>query len=98
MKILATALLLCGSLVFAQAPNKDTKKSAPAAKVEKAKAEPKATKPETAGTLVGSKDGKTFHKSDCKHAAKIKAENKVTYANRAEAEKSGAKPCKVCKP
>ncbi len=92
MKLIATALLLAGTLAFAQAP-KEPKKPAPAAK-----AEAKPAPAPTAGGFVGNKDSKTLHKADCKLAAKMKAENKVTFATKAEAEKAGYKPCKVCKP
>ena len=51
-----------------------------------------------AGGFLGNKDSKTLHKADCKAAAKIKAANKVSFADKAEAEKAGFKACKVCKP
>ena len=89
MKLLVTAFLLAGSLAFAQAPAKDAKKPAPAAKAE--------AKP-AAGGFVGNKDSKTLHRAGCKMAAKLKPENKVTFATKAEAEKAGFKACKVCKP
>jgi len=100
MKLLATALLLASTLAFAQAPVKDAKKAAPApAKVAPAPA-PKvdAKAAPAAGAILGNKDSKTFHKADCKMAAKMKAENKTTFASKAEAEKAGFKACKVCKP
>lgn len=106
MKSLTLALLFCSALVLplqAQAP-KDTKKPAtpPAKAAEPAKpaakpAEPAKAAPAAAG-LVGNKDSKTFHKADCQHAGKMKAENKVALASKAEAEKQGYKACKVCKP
>ncbi len=89
----AIALLLAGTLVFAQTPAKDAKKPAPAPKAEAAKPAPKA---ETAAGLVGNKDSKTLHKSDCKIGAKMKAENKVVFASKDEALKAGYTPCKVC--
>ena len=88
MKLLVSALLLASSVAFAQPP---AKKAAPAAKPAAAPA------PVTAG-FVGNKDSKIFHKAECKMAAKLKAEHKATFATKAEAEKAGYKPCKVCKP
>lgn len=106
MKSLTLALLFCSALALplqAQAP-KDAKKPAPApakaaepAKPAAKPAEPAKAAPTTTG-LVGNKDSKTFHKADCTHAAKMKAENKVALASKAEAEKQGYKACKVCKP
>ncbi len=91
MKLLSTALLMAATLAFAQTPAK--KPATPAAKAEtKAKAAP------TVGGFVGNKDSKTLHRADCKMAAKLKAENKTTFATKAEAEKAGYKACKVCKP
>lgn len=100
MKI-AALLFLAASLAFAQTPAKDAKKPAPVkaepAKTEAAKGAIKAGDPTPAG-LVGNKDSKTYHKADCKSAAKMKPANKVALASKAEAEKAGYKACKVCKP
>ena len=100
MKLFATALLLAGTLAFAQAPAKDAKKAVPAPAKTTAAPAPKAeAKPTPAvGGIVANKDSKVFHKADCKMAAKMKAENKTTFATKAEAEKAGFKACKVCKP
>jgi hypothetical protein len=100
MKLIAM-LFLASAIGFAQTPAKDAKKPAPV-KAEPAKAEPskgaiKAGDPAPAG-LVGNKDSKTYHKADCKAAAKIKPANKVALASKAEAEKAGYKACKTCKP
>jgi hypothetical protein len=97
--LLTLALTLSTLSLSAYAPKKaEPVKPAPAAKAE-AKPAPKAeAKPAPAAAFVGNKDSKTFHKADCKMAAKMKPENKVTFATKAEAEKAGFKPCKVCKP
>ncbi len=95
---LALASLFSLSLV-AQSATKD-KKAAPAPAAPKAdtkKAEAKPAPAPAAGGFVGNKDSKIFHKADCKTAAKMKAENKVSFASKAEAEKAGYKACKVCK-
>ncbi len=97
----AVLLVLAASLAFAQAPTKDSKKAAPVkaepAKPEAAKGAIKAGDP-TPGGFIGNKDSKTYHKADCKTAAKMKAANKVPFASKAEAEKAAFKACKVCKP
>jgi len=101
MKLLATALLLAGTMAFAQTPAKDIKKPAPAPKAAPAPAPKTEAKPAptpTTGAFLGNKDSKTLHKADCKMASKMKAENKVSFATKAEAEKAGYKACKVCKP
>lgn len=69
---------------------------APPAKAAPAAGPAKATAP--AGAILANKDSKTFHKADCKTAAKIKEANKTTFASAAEATKAGYKACKVCKP
>jgi hypothetical protein len=85
------------TLIFAQGAAK--KPATPPAKAEPAKPEAaKAKITPSAGGFVGNKDSKVFHKADCKTAVKMKAENKTTFASKAEAEKAGFKACKVCKP
>lgn len=42
-----------------------------------------------------ARSGKSYHKKDCKAISKSKG---VVEMTRAEAEKKGAKACKVCKP
>ncbi len=89
------ALLLAASVVaIAQDPKAKPAdpKAKPAAAAPVAKAAPAAT------GIVANKDSKTFHKADCKSAAKIKDVNKTTFASAAEAGKAGYKACKVCKP
>lgn len=96
----ALALALAATLGFAQTAAKDAKKAAPVkaepTKAEAPKAPIKASEP--AAGLVGNKDSKTYHKADCKTAAKMKPANKVSLASKAEAEKQGYKACKICKP
>ena len=101
MKFFLTAILLAGTMAFAQAPAPTTKK--PAAPVAPAPAA--APKPEAkpapapiASGFVGNKNSKIYHKPDCKEGAKMKAGNKVAFASKADAEKAGFKPCKACKP
>ena len=48
--------------------------------------------------FVASRDGDKYHKTSCRMAKKIKAENKVAYKSKDEAEKDGKKPCGLCKP
>jgi len=99
LALLALAATLALGPLQAQAPAKEAKKDkkAPAA-APAPKAEAKPAPAPAAGGFVGNKDSKTFHKADCKTAAKMKAENRVAFASKAEAEKAGMKPCKVCKP
>jgi hypothetical protein len=63
-----------------------------------AAAKPAAAPAAPAAAIVANKESKTFHKADCKSAAKIKDANKTTFATAAEATKAGYKACKVCKP
>jgi hypothetical protein len=87
------ALLFAASVVaIAQDPKA---KPAPVAKPAAAAAPAKAA---TTGAIVANKDSKTYHRADCKAAAKIKDANKTSFTSAAEAEKAGYKACKVCKP
>ena len=97
MKLFVTTFLLVGTMAFAQAPAKDAK-PAPAAPATKVAPAPKTEAKPAIGGFLGNKDSKTLHKADCKMAIKLKPENKVTFATKAEAEKAGYKACKVCKP
>ncbi len=54
--------------------------------------------PLPAAVLVGSKNSTVFHHRDCRHAAKIKPENMVTFASAEAARQAGRQPCSVCKP
>ncbi len=47
---------------------------------------------------VASREGDKYHKTSCRVAKNIKAENKVSYQSKAEAEKDGKTPCGICKP
>jgi len=49
-------------------------------------------------TFVASKNGRVFHRPDCRWAQNISADNLVRYQTREEALASGKKPCKSCKP
>ena len=89
------ALLFAASLMAA-AQTKPT--PAPAAKPAAAPASAPAKATAPASAILANKDSKTFHKADCKAAAKIKEANKTTFASAAEATKAGYKACKVCKP
>ncbi|MBK7292495.1 MAG: hypothetical protein IPI84_01530 [Holophagaceae bacterium] len=95
MRRILSFLLITGCLgVLAQ----DAKVKAPKAKAPAAaQAEVKAL-PAPASAIVANKDSKTYHRSDCKVAAKMKASNKTSFASAAEAAKAGYKPCKICKP
>lgn len=61
-------------------------------------AEKKTVEQEKEQGFVASKDGGKYHRSSCRMAKKIKPENKVAYASKAEAEKDGKAPCGICKP
>lgn len=49
------------------------------------------------GAVVASKTGNVYYLPSCSGAARIKPENKVTYATRFEAEAKGLTPSKTCK-
>jgi hypothetical protein len=47
---------------------------------------------------VASKNSKVFHRPQCPSAGRISPENLVGFTSRADAVKSGRRPCKRCKP
>jgi hypothetical protein len=49
------------------------------------------------GVYVGSRSGKTYHLPWCSGALRIKEENKIWFATKAEAEARGYKPAANCK-
>ncbi len=49
-------------------------------------------------TFVASRNGRAFHRQDCRWAQNISADNLVRYQTREEALAGGKKPCKSCKP
>ena len=51
-----------------------------------------------AAAFVASVNSEVFHVERCRHAARIKGENRVGYATRDEAVYEGLRPCKVCEP
>jgi len=92
------ALLFAAASVAALAQTKPT--LAPAAKPAAPAAKPATPAPaaKPAGAILANKDSKTYHRADCKTAAKIKEANRTSFASAAEADKAGYKACKVCKP
>ncbi len=50
------------------------------------------------GAFVASRNSAVFHRSDCRSAERISAENRVYYASRDEAIADGKRPCGICKP
>jgi hypothetical protein len=54
--------------------------------------------PATDTQYIAAKSSKVYHRSTCPHAARIDAAKAVTFTTRDEAEKTGRRPCKTCKP
>src|SRR5438128_696023 len=53
---------------------------------------------EPAGSVVGSKTSKTFHRPSCAAAKRLTSKNKVEFADVDAAKAEGYKPCALCKP
>ena len=106
MRTLVSLALLLALPLAAQAPAKKPAKAEAPKPAAAAPAKPEAKKPEpkkaeakkAEGACVGNQETKTCHRADCRMAAKMKADKKVSFTSKAEAEKQGYKPCKVCKP
>ena len=47
---------------------------------------------------IATKSSKVFHRSSCPHTKRIDAAKAVTFSSREDAEKTGRRPCKTCKP
>ena len=94
----ALALLLAATLGASTQTKADKKAPAAAPAGKAAPAPAPAAKPAPGGAIVANKDSKTYHKADCKAAAKIKEAHKTSFGSSAEADKAGYKACKVCKP
>lgn len=62
------------------------------------KKEPKQQTKLEAPLFLASKNGKSYHKPDCRFAKKILDENLIKYTSRTQAEQDGKQPCKSCKP
>ena len=86
--------LLFAAALVAVAQDPKGKPLAPAAKPAAAPA----AKAAPAAAILANKDSKTYHRADCKAAAKIKDANKTAFTSAAEADKAGYKACKTCKP
>jgi Metal binding domain of Ada len=56
------------------------------------------TVPVAQAAYVASRDRDSFHRASCGSGRRIKEQNKVGYASRADAVADGHRPCKVCKP
>ena len=59
-------------------------------------ADPDLPRPE--GGFVGSLNSTIFHRMDCRHAKRIRLENRVHFAKLDDARAAGRGPCRVCKP
>ena len=47
---------------------------------------------------IASKTSKVYHRSTCPHAARMDQTKAVYFSTKAEAEKTGRRPCKTCNP
>ncbi len=50
------------------------------------------------GIYVASKNSKVFHRSTCSSAKRMTDKTRLTFSGRPQAEQSGRRPCKICKP
>lgn len=60
--------------------------------------QPQAQQAQQTLSFIASKSSKIFHTSNCRSARTITDANKVIFATRDEAIKSGRRPCKSCTP
>ena len=50
------------------------------------------------GGFIASKSSKVYHRRTCSHAKRMDAAKAVRFSSRQDAEKTGRRPCKTCKP
>lgn len=51
-----------------------------------------------AETVYGSRRSNVYHRDTCRYVRQINPENLISFSSRGEAEKSGYRACKVCRP
>ncbi|MHC5179710.1 MAG: Ada metal-binding domain-containing protein, partial [Planctomycetota bacterium] len=56
-----------------------------------------ATTAEKSG-YVATRSSKIYHRTTCMHAKRMDASKAISFAQREDAEKTGRRPCKTCKP
>ena len=95
---LAVWLLVCNPFLMVESKGKVKEKPAVKQKDSNDTNQIGKNDKDTKTKFVASKKGKVFHKPECKAAARISADNLVSYATREEAIAAGKKPCKVCNP
>ncbi|MHC5182087.1 MAG: Ada metal-binding domain-containing protein, partial [Planctomycetota bacterium] len=47
---------------------------------------------------VATRSSKIYHRTTCMHAKRMDASKAISFAQREDAEKTGRRPCKTCKP
>ena len=90
---LLTAELIAAAWAEAGSPLSENETSGP---LPAAKTSPTASPAEH--PYVGSRNSTVFHRVDCPHARRIKAENRVHFETVEEALAAGRTPCKACRP
>lgn len=50
------------------------------------------------GNYIASKSSKVFHRETCSHVKRMDKSKAVSFQTRNDAEKTGRRPCKMCKP
>ncbi|MHC5145841.1 MAG: Ada metal-binding domain-containing protein [Planctomycetota bacterium] len=50
------------------------------------------------GGYVATRSSKIYHRTTCMHAKRMDASKAISFAQREDAEKTGRRPCKTCKP
>ncbi len=48
--------------------------------------------------VYGSRRSNVYHRATCRYVRQIRPDNLISFPTKAEAEKSGYRRCKVCKP
>ena len=65
---------------------------------ESEKTDPDASPAPNDSGYIATKSSKVFHRSSCPHAKRIDAAKAVIFSSREDAEKTGRRTCKICKP
>ncbi|MBI5787093.1 MAG: hypothetical protein HY446_00890 [Candidatus Niyogibacteria bacterium] len=94
--VVALSFMLIAVVGFGLGRLSVLKQTGPSLEIQKFAAPALESANQTAGALLGSKNGTAYHLPSCPGALKIKEENKIWFSSREEAEKLGYKPASNC--
>lgn len=89
---------LCGLLVQKKLVNKVLEVPSTAPPINSESVEKTKITTQTKGNYIASKSSKVFHRDTCSHVKRMDKSKAITFNTSDEAQKTGRRPCKACKP